>query len=317
MATEPSLPLLVVHGSNYDVGYQMLFLKSIGSECQSLSGDPPFKNAHGGEGCTDLILQLEEQVILVHSEDVTPDMNKGYIVHAHIQPSDSNPREEQFVCYCDPGMLPGNTFAVNSHGIGISGNILFQKGITSKNAIARKFVNRALMSSESLDDAIKIIKTPPGIGAGFNVNLAIKEKGHRKVSFYSIEIAHSSNGSVVDVAKYKGGFSHHLNMYQRLKVDHFEDESSLHRSARFQEIPHPKNLKDMLDMISDTNHPEYPIYRSGAAPDPYATACIGAYDVLSDRLYFFKGNPKKSHYQPVAVFNTQDLTQETLTTFKP
>ncbi|XP_070579246.1 beta-alanyl-dopamine/carcinine hydrolase-like [Ptychodera flava] len=200
MASAPSLPIIDVRGTNYDVGHQMgqtfksriqeaanlqlvrdydtpqgneiyssylkvaedvyphyvtelqgiadgsgipfkyLFLKLIASECQSLSGNPPFQNAHGGDGCTDLILQLEEQAILVHSEDVKPDMKNGYIVHAHIQPSDSNPREEQFVCYCDPGMLPGNTFAVNAHGIGISGNNLFQKGITSKNAIGETFM---------------------------------------------------------------------------------------------------------------------------------------------------------------------------------
>ncbi|XP_070578282.1 beta-alanyl-dopamine/carcinine hydrolase-like [Ptychodera flava] len=298
------------------IPFRYLFLKLITCEYQSLLGDVPLKSI-GGEGCTDLILNSEDQDIIVHCEDTKPDMANGYIVHAHIQPSDSNPREEKFVSYCDPGMLPGSTFAVNAHGIGMTNNRLYQKGITNKNAIARKLLNRALLSSENLEDTIRIIKTPPGIASAVNLNLVIKERGRGKASFYSIEISHSPDGSVIDVAHYKDGFSHYVNMYQRSNVDQIKKEGSIHRATRLQEFSKPKGMKDMLDMISDTSNTKYPIYRNCTPPDICTTACVGAYDVRNDRLYIFRENPRECHYQPVAVFNTQDLTQETFTTFSP
>lgn len=55
-----------------------------------------------------------------------------------------------------------------------------------------------------------------------------------------------------------------IESYERISTDEFSknSESSLHRIARIKQIKPPINLKEMLDLASDDNDPEYPIFRT-------------------------------------------------------
>ncbi|XP_078001144.1 beta-alanyl-dopamine/carcinine hydrolase-like [Glandiceps talaboti] len=290
-----------------EVPFEYLFFSCIGSEITALSGDHPFKDSleKNHEGCTDLILTSDEQAIIAHSEDVTPDITNGYIIQAHILPSTSNPREEKFTAFSYPGTLPGNTFGINAHGLIFTGNMIFQKGITSHNSIPRRFITRAFLSAQSLEDVINIIKKPPGTASAYNANVGVKEQSGNRAKFYSVEIGHSVSGSIVDVHQYVDGFSYHLNHFNRLGIDHYTDDSSVHRAARIQQLPTPANMHDILEIMSDTHDEKYPIYRNGAPPDVYATSGIGVFDLKKNTLSVYMDNPKKNNFEPGAVIGLQ------------
>ncbi|XP_006819492.1 beta-alanyl-dopamine/carcinine hydrolase-like [Saccoglossus kowalevskii] len=286
------------------VSFKHLFLGLIGPELTALTGRHPFEVNSNAEGCTDLVLITETQKILSHSEDTTGVMCSGYIIQAVISPSRTNSKEEKFTAYVDPGMLPGNTFGFNTHGLIFTGNMLFQKDITCIKSIPRKFITRALLSATNIDDAVHIMEQLPGVASGFNINVGCIGKGDDSARLYSIEIAHCPTGSKVDVQEYTG-FDYHVNMYKRIDTLHYVDDSSIHRMRRIDEMPTPSNITDILNIMSDEKDVLYPIFRNGNPPDSYVTASIGVFDLIKKELYVFKEKPDKYNYVPICIISLQ------------
>lgn len=125
-----------------------------------------------------------------HTEDaLTETLNHYYFVVAHIindtPQGKYNVKEERFMSLCYAGHLPGYTMNYNHHGMVFSINTLsaevLRSGKTRKlwdpiaielsilienfSFLARHFLTRALLSADSTDQAMKIIRDA-GVGAG-------------------------------------------------------------------------------------------------------------------------------------------------------
>ena len=94
-------------------------------------------------------------------------------------------------------------------------------------------------------------------------------------------------------------FDYHFNMYLRLNVSQTQDASSIHRLNRTLELisgfPNKQisNEKQILEILGDTNDPEYPIYRNASNGDCCATLITTVWNLQKQEFYWFqKCNPK-------------------------
>ncbi|XP_077990442.1 beta-alanyl-dopamine/carcinine hydrolase-like isoform X2 [Glandiceps talaboti] len=280
------------------LSFEQLFINMMSVELES-QAEYGVGVDHGSQGCTDLLLKTDTEVLITHSEDTDEPFTEGFLVNAEITNKDGT--KEKFISYCDPGVLPCDTFAFNYHGLVITGNVIFQVDLKT-NAIVRRFVSRALLSASSLEEVVNIIKKAPGVASAFHLNLGFLGSQGKDPELYSVEFANSENGSLVDVQKYEG-FNSYFNVLTKLDIKHNEasTESSVHRAARVNELPTPKNSTEMLKIMSDTANKDFPIYRNGRKPDCVVTAAIAAFDLKRETLSVFKGNPKNQDYKPCIV----------------
>ena len=71
------------------------------------------------KGCTTVIFRGSDRIILAHNEDNTKD-NLNNCCLLKVYPEVGTP----FISFCYPGMIPGNSFAFNAHGIIITNNAM-------------------------------------------------------------------------------------------------------------------------------------------------------------------------------------------------
>ena len=115
------------------------------------------------------------QAVIAHTEDGCPEWKDyGYVVNAHIKPTERNGyTEERFIAFCYPGehdqmfyychwlvfvlklvnlsstsllagMLPGYAYSVNQYGLVITGNVVKSNEIYTKGRIGKTVYFKAL-----------------------------------------------------------------------------------------------------------------------------------------------------------------------------
>ncbi|XP_052797212.1 uncharacterized protein LOC128229369 isoform X1 [Mya arenaria] len=261
------------------------------------------------DGCTNVSIQTPGgNVYFGHTEDISPQM-KDLSCMVTMEIRDGNNQViEHWTDFVVPGLLPGSKFGFNKHGVMFGHNNVYQQGLNAA-GIPRKFMGRSLLKARSTEDAIAILKTPPGIASAFSFNFLERTTKGFHVKNTLIEAAGcSSTKPMVAVFKPRG-FYHHCNMFQHLDFPCHPEESSIHRAATlanyvnvFQadhldpdrdpwEERSPGTattqnsgggLNDLLrQILSDTHDVKFPVYRSGLEPDYLATAGTGVYNVAA------------------------------------
>ncbi|XP_035686378.1 uncharacterized protein LOC118422742 [Branchiostoma floridae] len=255
--------------------------------------------------CSDVFMDIANQRVLAHNEDADPLIkDHAYLIHAQVSPYKlPNGTQigdwEYFTAYTYPGHLPGCAFGHNLNGMVFTVNAVFPKNI-QPNKQVRYMLNRAMLVARDPSEALDIItnKKGPGVASGFSVNIGYASDFSK---LYNIEVAPTVpnlpqySQTVLDVQGQEHYF--HFNMYDKLNgtVPQYEDPSTEHRKARAAQMASPYDLKNIVDILGDTQDPDYPIYRTPNNKDGAETVATAIYDFSQGHFLVYLDNPKAGY----------------------
>nr|CAH0106005.1 unnamed protein product [Daphnia galeata] len=257
-----------------------------------------------GNGCSSVMCN-HENVVLGHTEDAfAVAFNHLYIVHADI--TEECGRHERFSSLCYAGHLPGFCMNINEHGLVYTINIIEPVRVHN-NKTPRHFLTRAMLSARNLVEAQAILRDRgSGSSHGFCVNMSfMKQEG--PILFHSAEVGPAENNeSQLSILTISPGESHvHCNKYLRLKIN--EDDNGLAvlssngRHRVMENLGLPTTIGEVIDMLSNDDDKDYPIYRRGTEKDIVLTIATGIFDFNRREWRLYVDNAKNS--TPIAVFS--------------
>ena len=114
--------------------------------------------------CSTVILKVGDEIILGHNEDGERAIeDDAFLLIA--KPLTGTP----FFAYCYPGMVPGNAFSFNSHGLAMTGN--YMPTPDPRIGVPRHLIDRSMLEATSINDALERALRPER-ASGFSYNLA-------------------------------------------------------------------------------------------------------------------------------------------------
>ncbi len=235
--------------------------------------------------CSDIFVNTHDARIIGHNED----NDKAYKEHAYLVTV--NVRDGvSYTAYTYPGVLAGNAFGFNSHGIVITTNSVPPINVL-KRGIARNFLNRHAYNATSTTELISFIERYKNdVASGFSINFASVGED----TLFNAEVA--TNASSILKMSAPTHYAH-FNVYERLSVPQRDDPSSTHRMTRYKEFAFPMNADDTRKILGDNKDKAFPIYRDGTGPDTdIVTTASVIYDLKQKTLDIYLNNPK---YTPV------------------
>jgi len=215
-------------------------------------------------------------------------------------------REEKFSSLCYAGHLPGFCMNVNHNGFVYSINVVQPINVIP-NKTPRHFLTRALLSARNLTDAQTILKDAgTGSAHGLCVNMAfLKQEG--PLVFHSAEVGPAeTKESQVSILTVSPGESHaHCNKYLRLTSIAEDHEglavmSSNGRHQVFDKLGSPSTIADVIEMLSNQDDKDFPVYRLGTPKDEVVTIATGIFDCRRKLWTLYTSNPRTT--KPIAVF---------------
>lgn len=256
-----------------------------------------------GNGCSSIMCN-HENVVLGHTEDAFPAAhNHLYVVHADI--TEKCGRRERFSSLCYAGHLPGFCMNVNEHGLVYTINIIEPVHVYN-NKTPRHFLTRAMLSARNLVDAQAILRDRgTGSAHGFCVNMSFMNQ-EGLILFHSAEVGPAENNeSQLSILTVSPGESHaRCNKYLRLKID--EDANGLAvlssdgRHRVMERIGSPNTIDEVIDLLSNDEDQDYPIFRRGTEKDIVLTIATGIFDFNRREWRLYADNAKNT--KPIAIF---------------
>jgi hypothetical protein len=266
--------LLEIEGIAEGAGrpFEEIFLINLRGEFRS------YTKAKPDQGCSTISVLTDQVAAFGHNEDGSEYFRENaYVVEASVTGKPS------FRAFSYPGFLCGNAFGFNSEGICFCNNDVRPQKVQA--GIGRHFMARSLFEATSIDDAIERV-TPQMRAAGFNYTVgSVKE---RRI----VNVAVSpSNHSITEI----DGVDYRANHYTDLDgIAQVIGTSSQVRVDRAQGLLYqldPSNKTDLLEILSDHDNPEYPIFRNGNPPDDIATLCTCLFDLDTRQCAIYTGHP--------------------------
>ncbi|XP_070575121.1 beta-alanyl-dopamine/carcinine hydrolase-like [Ptychodera flava] len=265
--------------------------------------------------CSDVMLNYkdiatgQQYTLHAHNED-TDTINKGqaFILQVLIT-DDEGAVKENFTVLSYAGQVFGVFLGFNMHGLTFSANSLFPKS-TQRNKTPILFMSRAAFAAKTVDEAMSVVLHDKyGAATGFSVNVGAMSRSKDNLTLMNIEVSPDAtkgktrwtNVTIPVMNNNKDGSYYHFNMYKNSAVAQYDDPSSEHRQARANQLPVPKDLTGILDILGDTKDKNYPLYRTGSEKDPIATVATGVFDLIKGTWSLYDDNPKTSQ-GPVLVF---------------
>ena len=166
------------------------------------------------KGCTTVIFKEPNRTILAHNEDNTRDnLNNCYLLKVY--PEVGIP----FVSFCYPGMMPGNSFSFNAHGIIVTNNAMPTPD--TRMGSPRHLCDRAQLEGKDIRDVTKrTLFQERASGGSFNI---VSQKEKRAINIETTSQRHCIT-EVVD--KYL-----HTNHYVSRELSNLKKDESLLRSS--------------------------------------------------------------------------------------
>ena len=147
------------------VDYESLLIWNCRGDLPLLAGANPESAEHAPEGCTTLLYPSAEDAdaLIAHNEDGPPELD-GHCRWLTVTQANGT----KFSTFHYPGMLPGHTFSVNSHGLVQTINNIRVDDLQS--GIPRHFICRAILDCNTLEEALVHLQRPDRAG-GFHHSL--------------------------------------------------------------------------------------------------------------------------------------------------
>lgn len=204
------------------------------------------------KGCSTVIFKEPNRIILAHNEDNTKDnLNNCYLLKVH--PAVGTP----FISFCYPGMVPGNSFSFNVHGIIVTSNSMPTPD--SRIGCPRHLIDRSQLEGKNIDDETsRTLFRDRASGGSFNI------VSQREMRAINIETTSQRYCITQVVDKYL-----HTNHYVSKELSHLKkDESSLRSSISRYRIGSEllskvkeKTLQAALDILASLEAKPYSIMR--------------------------------------------------------
>ena len=227
------------------------------------------------DGCTTVGVPSTEGILLGHNEDGDPHLRPHCFIakrEAGIKPG--------YTSFTYPASINGHTFSVNSTGIvQLVDNI---RSLEYGDGIPRQILARAILDCHNLDDAVAIFENCPRAGSfhhllaqsGVNEALSI-EYTPREISAVSLDAGYGHTNHFIHPQL--------RNSKQRITA------SSAHRQNRIDRLCRKLSaapvLKDIHRMLSDSDNPALPIFRTDPTdPDNENTFATALFRVSSDAI---------------------------------
>jgi Acyl-coenzyme A:6-aminopenicillanic acid acyl-transferase len=225
--------------------------------------------------------------LMGHNEDAESFIkSSAYLLRARVQGSD-------FMFYTYPGVISGNAFGFNAHGLVLTCNAVFPRDVFADGqSVPRNFVTRAAIDCRTVEEVRELLRHTR-LASGFSLTVGSWKTGEI-VNF-------EMNGDRVRETPHTAGNYSHFNMYEHLAVPQHTDESTVHRLKRYDELPAARSWETIRAILGDTKDPVYPIYRDGKSPDCCATVATGAFDLGARTFGLYDNNPKL-HPEPLLSF---------------
>ncbi|CAG7827918.1 unnamed protein product [Allacma fusca] len=296
------------------IPFHHLYLLHIENLVPASDSEPENPNK-GDQGCTSLITNTREALLLGHTEDASVAMsNNFYIVSAEVLAEDGVTVIENFATLTYPGYLPGGTMGYNEHGIVHSVNSIYPKK-RFPTRTSYLFLLRAILGAKNLREVEDILRDEgSGTHDGFSVNVISTKDSSTPgdvITACNIEVSASQNGSphsdlYIEYVQMGNSYAH-CNKYLRCPVEEesWPGASSVERHETLRNFTKPYNLPTVQKILSvelpnDGKCSKYSIFKRSFGPDdPYETIAVGIFDVFAKRWYLYRNPPDKSG--PVAV----------------
>jgi len=187
-------------------------------------GPSPAAEAALAEGCTSVMIpgDAERPGIIAHNEDGAPELDGGCF-WLSAQPDGGL----AFETFLYPGMLPGNSFAVNAAGLVQAINNIRAHDL--KRGIPRHFITRAVLDCRTLDEAVRVISREDR-AAGFHHNLG--QAGDPRL----LSIEAPASGCAVRPVTAPSAHANHLMDERLIDIPQAVTESSSTRQTRADEL---------------------------------------------------------------------------------
>jgi predicted choloylglycine hydrolase len=247
------------------------------------------------ESCSTLILKSNDEIILVHNEDMIHDTGKySYICDIETQDGIN------IIGFCYPGSLPGNAFGFNSKGIVFSGNDVPHPD--QKPGLPRILNDRALCEAESIEQVLSIILNKER-NAGFNHNILSQKE------FRAINVEYTSNRSNISEIEQKFFHTNHYisPIFKDVHIPTLEENSTTEiRYKRGIELLEKVQLNSTsaLKLISDDQ-----IFREGTKANipnigeiTGGTLCTAYFKVTNNDIEMEIFPPKKQKKEVIHFF---------------
>ncbi|OWF44798.1 hypothetical protein KP79_PYT22333 [Mizuhopecten yessoensis] len=308
------------------VDFEKLFLLNLEPELTALYGDnsvvevaPPgdeCRHYPQSNGCTVICIRNADTntFVLAHNEDGCPQMKQASVwLDLDITDTlDGKTVKERFLSFTKAGSMPGNMISIMGTDLMYTGNSVYQKWV-NRSGIPRRFVMRAILSAKSFDDAMEIINKAPGIASGYNINLvhtASDSSGETSGGLVCscIEIAGQPDGTLKCITPCTDFFTH-TNLFHHLTVPHYQEESSIQRQIAMEAWRRRTSRRieksDILEILSNQDNKDFPVFRTGEKPDYLSTACVAVFDLEAMTLELFTDKPENT--DPVLNINIRDF----------
>jgi len=229
-------------------------------------------------GCADCSILTDKLALIGHNEDGAPAFRKHmYFIHATVA------NNAKFTACSYPGFLCGNAFGFNTHGICYSIDNIRPNNI--RVGVGRHFLARSLLDATSLDDAIQRV-TVDGRASGFSYTIgSISER-----RIMQVEVMPDQH-HIRDIQQVNFHANHVLDIES---VSQHIDISSAERVKSAEAIFQRKRIgssADILEILGDDDHDQYPIYRTATAPDVSETFCTALFDLDKREMLVYTGHP--------------------------
>lgn len=233
------------------------------------------------KGCTTFSVVNEKTAMFAHNEDGLEVFNsKLFLLTA-------KPEEKpRFTSLTYPGFISGNSLGFNDEGICFSINNVHPDYTTV--GVGRHFIARSIFEAKTIEEAIDTVSRG-GRATGFNYTIAsIKER-----RIVNVEVS----TEFYNIKEIDSAYCHTNHFFELRDIAQTITNTSAARLKRGVEYISSGKLlgkADVRSFISDTQNPEYPVYRDCTPPDDRVTLMTGIFDLDSATCTFYKQPPKEN-----------------------
>jgi hypothetical protein len=220
--------------------------------------------------CSTIISKLGDDIILGHNEDgERVNEENAFLLIAN--PLGGSP----FFAYCYPGMIPGNAFSFNSHGVVMTGN--YMPTPDPRIGVPRHLIDRFMLEAATIDAALERALLPQR-ASGFSYNIvSLREK--RAINL-------ETTSQRYHVSEVNDRFFH-TNHYVSAGLGDIGQTIKASSRVRYgQGVEMMTKLgevteKNILEILFSTANTPYSIYASGG-PGSSWTLCTAIFEVSDD-----------------------------------
>jgi len=222
--------------------------------------------------CSTITSKVGDKIVLGHNEDgERVNEENAFLLIAKPLAGTT------FFAYCYPGMIPGNAFSFNSHGLVMTGN--YMPTPDPRIGVPRHLIDRSMLEAASIDGALERALQPER-ASGFSYNL-ISLKERRAVNL-------ETTSQRYHVSEISDRFFH-TNHYVSTGLGGIGQRIGASSNIRYgQGVKMMSELveaseKNILEILFSTANEPYSIYASGG-PGCSWTLCTAIFRVKDDVL---------------------------------